>query len=107
MINVYSNSCESRRAIIEELARAKYYAMMSNPLTRKQVLQEAVRMIHEEVLAIQAFAIDEAGSIFASTQDEAKSYFFEYEFICLEAFMCDTYLDRYSPVYHYPRILSI
>jgi hypothetical protein len=107
MINVYSNSCESRRAVVEELARAKYQAMMSNPITRIQLLREAVKMIHKEVLAIQAFAIDEEGSIFALTQDEAKSYFFEYEFICLESFMCDSYLDRYSPMYHYPRILSI
>lgn len=107
MINVYQTSCDQRRAVVEELARAKYQALMSDPYTRRQLLRKAVKMIHKEVLAIQEFAIDEEGCIFALSQDEAKSYFFEYEFICLESFMCDTYFDRYCPAYHYPRILSI
>lgn len=107
MTEAYLDAPKAKVDVIEELARARYKEVMSNPITRKHLMREAVKMIHKEVLAIQAFAIDEEGSIFASTQDEAKSYFFEYEFICLESFMCDAYFDRYSPVYHYPRIFSI
>lgn len=105
MKEVYLDAPKAKVKVIEELARARYKEVMSNPITRKQLMREVVKMIHKEVLDIQSFAIDEEHTILP--QDEAKKYFFEYEFICLESFMCDAYFDRYSPVYHYPRIFSI
>ena len=104
MKDLYLDARLPQVKVIEELARARYKEVMSNPVTRKQLLREVVKIIHKEVLDIQSFAIDED---MIASQDEAKKYFFEYEFICLESFMCDAYFDRYSPVYHYPRIFSI